>query len=261
MALNDTRYTRWFLTLAGIVLALSVWHLSTDTFALVSETKFPAPSTVYHEFTGKQTLIIDNTWPTITAGFIGFGLAVVTAVLSAIVLSLNKRVENALMPLVVGANSVPRVTLAPLIIFYLGSGVAANYMIAAWVAFFPMFLNAMESLGQMSDEHRDLCDLYRASTWQEYRYFRVPNALPQIFDGMKMAIILAMIGAVVGEFVATTEGLGYLSTLALRNANMGLAFAIVGVLGLISTVAIFVIYQVQDKLIFWEDSSFFTTEA
>lgn len=261
MNINDTRRTQWVLTVGGIVLALSFWHLTTETFGLVSETKFPAPMSVYSEFTGNQELIIENTWPTITAGFIGFGLAVVAAVLSAIFLSLNKRVENALMPIVVGANSVPRVTLAPLIIFYLGAGVAANYMIAAWVAFFPMFLNAMESLGEMSEEHQDICELYKASTWQEYRYIRIPNALPQIFDGMKMAIILAMIGAVVGEFVATTEGLGYLSTLALRNANMGLAFAIVGILGFISTLAIFAIYQVQNKLIFWEDSSFFTSEA
>ncbi|WP_164974756.1 ABC transporter permease [Halegenticoccus tardaugens] len=233
----------------------------TEASGLVSETMFPPPESVYSAFIDNQELIVDNTWPTVTAGFIGFGLAVVTATLSAILLSLSKRVENALMPLVVSVNSVPRVTLAPLLIFYLGSGVATNYMIAAWVAFFPMFLNAMESLGQISGEHHDLCHLYQASTWQEYRYIRIPNALPQMFDGMKMAIILAMIGAVVGEFVATTEGLGYLSTLALRNANMGLAFAVVGVLGFISTAAIFVLYQIQDKLIFWEDSSFFTTEA
>lgn len=260
MVLTNNRRTRWSLSIVGVASMFAVWYAVTVLFELVSPAVLPAPARVYAEFTRTQELIIANVWPTVSAGFLGLTIAVVLAVIGAFVLTLDDRIRSALMPLVVGGNSVPRVSLAPLIIFYFGTGVGANYVIAAWIAFFPMFLNALDGFSRMRDDYQELLSMYNASIWQEYRYVRGPNALPQIFDGVKVAVILAMIGAVVGEFVAADEGLGYLALFAMRNVNVGLVFAIVGIMGIISTASIFLLYLLQDRIVFWQESNFFTAE-
>ena len=183
-----------------------------------------------------RELIIDNTWPTITAGFIGFGLAVVTAVLSAIFLSLNKRVENALMPIVVGANSVPRVTLAPLIIFYLGSGVAPNYMIAAWVAFFPTFINTVSSLSRIDPEYEQFRSIIGANRLQYLRYIKFWNALPDIVSGVKITFQLTIVGAIIAEFLGGGGGLGYLIIQSTQRAQLGLTFGIIILIALFASI-------------------------
>jgi NitT/TauT family transport system permease protein len=97
-----------------------------------------------------------------------------------------------------------------------------------------------------------------ASIWQEYRYIRIPNALPFIFDGMKVAITLAIVGAVVGEFVAAQQGIGYLALFALKYHNIPLVFALVGIMGLVSVTAFTLLFVLQDRLVHWQDASILT---
>ncbi|HZD44329.1 MAG TPA: hypothetical protein VE134_09770, partial [Methanomicrobiales archaeon] len=93
-----------------------------------------------------------------------------------------------------------------------------------------------------------------------YRYARFIAALPSIFDGMKTGISLAMIGAIVGEFVAANKGLGYLALFGLHNLNLDLVLGVVGVMGLITTVAVYGLYALQSRLVFWRDVSLFAGE-
>ncbi|MFP8953843.1 ABC transporter permease [Natrialbaceae archaeon A-arb3/5] len=257
--LNEKR-KQLLLPIVGIVGMLVLWEGVTSGLGTVSEVVLPAPTTVLSEFSGSSDLIIQSTETTVFAGFVGFLIVVVLAPLCAIALTLNDRVEKAFMPLVVGVNSVPRVTVIPLLVFYFGDDIGTGYIIAAWVAFFPLFLNAFEGFSRLNDDHRSLLSMYNASVWQEYRYVRLPNGLPRVFDGMKIAFTLAMIGAVVGEFIMREGGLGHLAMIGMRTANTGLVFASVFVIGIISTVSIFLLYLLQDRLVFWEETNFFTTE-
>lgn len=258
--LPDTRTVRWGLSAIGAITFLLIWEFFTSTLELFHETILPAPSEIYFEFRETQELIINNTPETITAAGLGFGIAVVLAVLVAILFTLNERVERALMPFVVGGNSIPRVALAPLFVFYLGEGITALYALAAWIAFFPMFINAFDGFARIDEDQRAMLSIYDATLWQEYRYVRIPNGLPRVFDGMKISIILAMIGAIVGEFVIVGGGLGNLALIAMNAFNTSLVFATVIVAGVISTVAIFMVYLIQVRVIFWEEVNFFTAE-
>lgn len=260
MGLADSRAGRWSISIIGIVIFFSVWELVTTYLEWFHPTILPAPTGVLSEFQRVQEIILRNTPETIMAAGLGFIIAVSLAIIIAILFTLNDTVERALMPFVVGGNSIPRVALAPLFVFYLGEGITALYLLAAWIAFFPMFINAFDGFARIDVDQRKMLSLYNASTWQEYRYVRIPNGLPRVFDGMKISIILAMIGAIVGEFVIVGGGLGNLALIAMNSFNTSLVFATVIVAGLISTIAIFVVYLIQVRVVFWEDVNFFTAE-
>ncbi|QLG49997.1 ABC transporter permease [Natrinema halophilum] len=256
----SSRTGRWGLSLLGIGILLVTWELAAGVLDVVPDYVLAAPSEVVVTFLDLQGLIFENLWPTLTAGLLGFCIAVVLSIVIAVPLIVFDGLRRALMPVIVGANSVPRVTLAPLIIFYIGIGTYSNLLIATWIAFFPIFINTIDGLDSIPEETENLMTVIGATTWQEFRYVRFFNALPSIFDGMKVGVSLAMIGAVVGEFVAGQKGLGFLALFGLRALNLDMVIAVVLLLGLTTTTLIFVMYLLQDRIVFWQEASFFATE-
>lgn len=254
------RRRRLGLSVLGVAIFLSLWELATSYLGIIPPYVFPSVSGILSTFLEQQELIVDNLWFTLRAGLLGFAIAVALAILVAAPLVVNDGARRALMPIIVGSNTVPRVTLAPLILFYIDVTTYANILIAAWIAFFPMFINTMDGLRSLSEESEMLLRGLGASTWQELRYARFPNSLPYLFDGMKIGISLAIIGAIVGEFVARDQGLGFLAFLGLRHLDLELVLASVLILGLFTTTAIFVLYLLQDKLVFWQEATLFSTE-
>lgn len=255
-----TRWRRLGLSAFGVVFFVTTWELLTASFGVIPSYIFPSVSGVVETFLDQRSLILDNLWFTLRAGLLGFLIALSLSIVVAVPLVISDEAKNALMPIIVGTNTVPRVTLAPLLLFYIDITTYANIMIAAWVAFFPMFVNTSDGLGSLPDETENLLNVVGASTWQEFRYARFPNALPNIFDGMKVGISLSIIGAIVGEFVARDRGLGFLAFLGLRYLDLELVLASIIVLGLFTTVMIFGMYLLQDRIVFWQEASFFASE-
>lgn len=251
---------QWSLSILGISLLLATWELTAGVLNLIPDYVLAPPSEVIITFFDLQDLIFENLWPTLTAGLLGFCIAVVLSIVIAVPLVVFDDLRTALMPVIVGTNSVPRITLAPLIIFYVGIGTYSNLMIATWIAFFPIFINTIDGLDSIPDETENLMNVIGATTWQEFRYIRFFNALPSIFDGMKVGLSLAMIGAVVGEFVAGQQGIGFLALFGLRALNLDMVIAVVLLLGMTTTTLIFTMYLLQDRIVFWREASFFTTE-
>ena len=260
-ALHNTRRVRWSLSLLGVVTFLFAWYLAADVFEVLSDIVLPSPFLVLSEFQRVRPLIVDNLWPTLRAGAVGFSTALLGAVVVAVLLTASDRLRRATMPIIIAVNSVPRVSLAPLIIFYVGEGQGANYVIAAWIAFFPMLINTVDGLVNVDEDTENLLAVIGATTWQEYRYVRFVRATPHIFDGMKTGVTLAIIGAVVGEFVAANEGIGFLALFALYNVNIALVLAIVGVMGFVTLLLVFGLYAIESRLIFWKDVSLFRGET
>jgi NitT/TauT family transport system permease protein len=246
------------LPLLGVVFVGAVWVAATDVFALFGPTVLPSPTEVYNEFIRIHELILDHFWITLRAGLIGFVLAIALALGTGILLTLNQTIRDTLMPLLIGGNTIPRIAIAPLIIFYVDVTTFASTLIAAWVAYFPALINIIEGLESTKEAELDFLSMVGAKTWQEYRYLRLPNALPYIFDALKIGIITAMVGAIVGEFVASSEGLGYLALLGLQDSNVALALAIVFLLGISTTVFIYLLYLLEARLMFWKNTSIFS---
>lgn len=255
---RSTRTVRWGLSITGIALFLSLWFLATSVFELWASTTMPSPLDVVSRYAEFTDLLIENTWPTLTASVVGFVSAAILAIGIGTILTMNDSIQSTLMPIIVGGNTIPRVALAPVIIFYVGGGEVANYVIAAWIAFFPMLVNTIEGLSDIDEDYEKLLKNFDASLVDEYRHFRFPNALPFIFDGMKISVSLAVVGAVVGEYVSGTQGLGYLALIALSNYDMALVFAVVGITGVFALVMFFGLFLLQDKLVFWDEASLFS---
>jgi len=152
----------------------------------------------------------DNTVITTIEIFGGYFLAVVVGVGLALVFSWFRTVENLLMPLVVSLNMIPKVALGPLIIVWFDYGPTTNAIIAFSISFLPILITTARGLREIEPDLIDLVRTLRATRWQVFVKIQLPGSLPYIFSGMKVAVVLAVAGAVVGEFIASDSGLAYL---------------------------------------------------
>ena len=142
--------------------------------------------------------------------FAGYFLALVVGVALALVFTWSKSLESFFMPLLVSLNMIPKVALGPLIIVWFKYGILPNSIMAFSICVFPILLTTARGLRETEPELLDLVRSLRGSRWQLFTKVQLPGALPYIFSGMKVAAILAVAGAIVGEFLGSDKGLGYL---------------------------------------------------
>lgn len=257
--LINERVRRWSLGILGLVLFLIAWEASTF-FVDVSSRYYPGPLDVVTELQriwGVMLFVLPNTLSAVAVGYVA---SLILSILVAVPIVASDRLRSALMPFIVGMNTVPRIAVTPLAIYWMGFigflGLsAANYVMAMWVAFFPMLIAAIDGFRSIDERTENMLQLLGAGTWEEFRYVRFQSGLPFIFDGMKIGFILAMIGAVVGEFVSATPGIGSMAKSVIGRTAVGRAIAIVLILGLISATVVFLIYLVESRVIHWRDSS------
>jgi NitT/TauT family transport system permease protein len=153
---------------------------------------------------------VDNTLATAVEIFGGYILAVVLGIGMALVFSWSRHLEMAVMPLLVSLNMVPKVALGPLFIVWFAYGIGPNILMAFAICFFPIVLTTARGLREVEPDLLDLVRTLKGSRWQIFTKIQFPGALPYIFSGMKVAAILAVAGAIVGEFLGSDKGLGYL---------------------------------------------------
>ena len=253
---QESRATRWGLSTGGVVVLFVLWYLVADVFTLVGDLALPSPVAVFQVTVEFQDILLMSLITTLERAATGYFGAVLLALVLAVALTANDRIRQALMPLILSANTVPRVSIAPLIVFYLGD-FSPHALIAGWIAFFPILINAMEGLGNLDEDVENLLDALGANRVQEYRYVRFPNALPFIFDGLKVGVSLAIVGAIVGEFVSASEGIGFLALFAMKNYDIPLVFSVIGLMAIVAVAAFLTLYLLQDRLVHWRDAALF----
>jgi NitT/TauT family transport system permease protein len=258
-SLGTDRWTRLVLSALGIVLFIVLWETAISGFGLNTQ-YFPSARTTWVELQRIWEPVLIVLPNTLQAASVGYLLSLVLSVAIAIPLVASDRMLNALMPFIIGINTVPRVAMTPLVIYWVGfmGGVpqaTANYVLALWVAFFPMLIAAIDGFRSIDESTENMLALYGATTFQEFRYVRFKSGLPFIFDGMKIGFILAVIGAVVGEFVSGTAGIGSMAYSAISRTAVSRAVVIVLVLGVISTTIVLAIYLLESRMIHWRESS------
>ena len=204
-----SRVTRMYLlpafTLVGVLI---VWEALYLVFQ-IPQFVIPAPSGIFAETWEWKYRLIGHTWVTLYETIGGFALSVGIGTPLAVMLVYNPTLRNALYPLLVIAQSIPKVAIAPILLLVLGAGEVSKIVVAFLVAFFPIVVDTATGLAGTPAELIDLSRSYRASQLKTFIKVRFPMALPFFFSGLKVAITLAVIGAVVGEFVGSDKGLGY----------------------------------------------------
>src|SRR5690606_10090657 len=163
-------------------------------------------------------------WVTGLAIFGAFLLAAVSGVLLGTIIAWSTVLGNALMPFLVFVNTLPKVAVAPLFLLWLGYGILPNMLIGALIGFFPVVINTAVGLSQIDDDMLDLGRVFNAPKWKVFAKIRIPNAYPYILSALKVTATSAVVGAIVGEFVASQSGLGYVIITSQSSMNTPLAF-------------------------------------
>jgi NitT/TauT family transport system permease protein len=209
--MNDTREAvqRYAIAVISHLLLVAAWHFFV-VLGDVPKIVMPSPWETAKALLVPNYRWMENITVTATEIFGGYALAVVSGVVLAMLFSWSRLLEMWLMPLLVSLNMIPKVALGPLILVWFSYGIGPNILIAFSICFFPIVLTTARGLREVEPELLDLVRTLRGSRWQVFTKIQLPGALPYIFAGMKVAAVLAVAGAIVGEFLGSERGLGYL---------------------------------------------------
>lgn len=236
--------------LAGIALIVVAWQAYVVSFR-VSQVVLPSPLAILHAMIANHYLLLRESLPTLLESVYGFGLAVLIGIPLAIGV-VNSRVLNlSLYPILVAMQSVPKVAIAPIVLVWFGIGIESKLAIAFLVAFFPMVVDTATGLAATPPGLMELSRSLRASSWQVFWKVQFPSALPHVFSGAKVAITLAVIGAVIGEFVGSNSGLGNLLLTANSQLDSPLAWAALVWLSAMGILLFFAVVLVERLTMPW----------
>lgn len=209
---------------AGLILLLALWHGAVVVFDM-PPVVLPTPAMVAQSFIENWRMLLQESWVTCLESIAGFALAFLLGVPIAVAVSSSQTLHRMFYPLLIATQSLPKVALAPLLLVWLGTGIESKLAIAWLVSFFPIVVDTATGLRTTPSEYLDLAMSVRAKPWQTFLKIRFPAALPFVMSGSKVAITLAVVGAVIGEFIGSNAGLGNLLLVANSQINTPLAFA------------------------------------
>ena len=233
--------------LAGVVLILIAWVLLCWIGNLPTVV-LPTPDKVFRAFLARRDLLLSEGWITLKETLYGFFLALAIGLPLAVAVANSRTLNLMFYPLLVGLQSVPKVALAPIILVWLGTGLESKLAVVWLVAFFPIIVDTAAGLRATPKELLELAHSLRATPLQIFLKVQFPAALPFVITGAKVAITLAVIGAVIGEFVGSSEGLGFLLLAATSQLDTPLAFAALFALSFLG-VLVYLLVELAERLI------------
>ena len=196
-----------------------------------------------------------HTQATLIEIFAGLGIGLSIAITIGYILAKNQWLDRILAPYIVASQSVPVVAVAPLLVIWFGAGRLSKILICALIVFFPVLINTIVGLKSVDEGLYALMRSLSANRWQQFRLLEVPAALPVLLGGLKISVTLSVIGAVVGEFVAASEGLGFLINQARGLFNTPLVFVTIFTLVLIALSLYGFVSLLETRLLKWRDIS------
>ena len=221
------RYLSWrrkLLPFAAIVLLLVLWEAGVAIFH-VRPFIAPAPSAVAALLVKKIGLLLQNLAPTAIEAVSGFILGNLAAIIIATVFVYRRTVEEAFFPIAVMVHTIPVMAYAPILVLLLGNGIEAKIAIAAMICFFPTLVNMTRGLRSVTPQQMELMRILSASPREVFFTLRLKNALPYLFSALKIAAATSVIGAIVGEWIGATTGIGALIIQATYNFDSPLLYA------------------------------------
>jgi NitT/TauT family transport system permease protein len=226
---------RYSIAIFSHLMLVVAWHLFV-TLGNVPKFVMPSPYATLQALLEPNYRWPENIMVTTIEIFGGYSIAVIGGIGLALLFSWFRIFEMITMPLLVSLNMVPKVALGPLILVWFSYGIGPNIAMAFAISFFPIVLTTARGLQEVEPELLDLVRSVRGSRWQLFTKIQLPGALPYIFSGMKVAAILAVAGAIVGEFLGSSRGLGYLMLqvqVTLDTAAMFMAVILITLIGMV----------------------------
>jgi NitT/TauT family transport system permease protein len=214
------RLAPWLFTLAFLL----IWEFACRAFK-IPEFFLPPPTTIAEAFYEFWPAIVRNSWITLQATLVGFGLAVGFGLLLGLAIGWSRMIYAGLYPLMVGFNAIPKVALVPILVLWFGIGFIPAVLTAFLISFFPIVVNVATGLATIEPEMEDVLKALGASKLDIMRKVGIPRSLPYFFGSLKIAITLAFVGTVISESVASNNGIGNLMLQAQAQFQVPLIFA------------------------------------
>lgn len=237
----------------GILILLGIWEIAVRILELPSYL-LPAPSEIARVMVERADLILEHSWVTGYEMIMGYLLAIAVAIPMAIAITASPNFDRFITPILLFFQTVPKISLAPLFLVWFGVGILPKVLVAFLISFFPIIIDTAVGLRSIAPEMVDLARSMGATRFQIFYRFRLPTSLPYLFSGLKVASTLAVVGAVVGEFVGADRGLGYLLLVANSNLLTALMFGAIFALTAQGLILFYLIQSLETLLIPWHIS-------
>lgn len=253
---------RWLTKLDGS--ALRWWRPAVVTLALIGlwqalvwlmeipAWKLPAPWAIARELAASRALFLRHAWVTLQEVLVGFGVAFTVGVGLAALISASPTFRRAIYPFVIASQTVPTIVIAPLLLIWVGYGLAPKVIVVTLVAFFPIVVNTVDGLSSADGDMVRMMRTLGASRRQIFLKLKVPAALPFVFSGVKIAITFSVIGAVIGEWVGSSAGLGYLTRVSVPLFLMARSFGAVVILASMGVGLFLTIVLIERRVLRWQ---------
>jgi NitT/TauT family transport system permease protein len=243
----------WLRPVALLALMLVLWDLVIRILK-IPPYLVPPPWEVVKTFQTEGGMLLAQSVPTTIATLGGFVLSALFGIPTAMLIAGSRTVESYFYPLLVFSQSIPKVAVAPLFVVWFGFGIAPKIISAFLLGFFPVVVAGVQGFKSLDPEMRDLARSMKCSRWQTFTMVSLPHALPAIFSGLKVSVTLAVVGAVVGEFVGSNSGIGFVLQRSIGNFELPTMFAALVLLALIGVVLFWIVDLIERLALPWHAS-------
>jgi NitT/TauT family transport system permease protein len=244
------RVAKWSATAFGVGLILVAWEVIVRRFE-VPEYLLPPPSAIWQRFWQTLSVQLEEIAFTAATTLIGLFGALVVGVLLALLVTYVRPLRSVVLPAFAAFNGIPKIAIAPLLVTWFGLGAEPKILLAFLLGLFPIFVNATTGLSEIDPDIIDLARLSGGTELRIFRKVRLMNALPYIADAMKVAFPLALVGAVVGEFIGGNRGIGQLILSGQFNLDTALVFACLLTITVFTSVGIGAVVVFEKVFLGW----------
>ena len=222
--MSNPRHAERWAPLLLVAALLILWQVIVQAFA-IPEFIFPSPWQIAQQMVEFRGPLLVASWATFWVTMVGFAIAIVVGVLLGFLVGSSRLMYNALYPLMVGFNSIPKSAFVPILVVWFGIGTVPAILTAFVICFFPITVNVATGLATIEPELEDVLRALGANRMDVLIKVGLPRSMPYFFASLKVAITLAFVGSVVSETIAANEGIGYLMMSAGSQMRMPLVFA------------------------------------
>lgn len=247
---------RWLLPTLLLAALIGAWQLAASTGALadflgLESFLVPSPAEIAESLWQNRSLLAENAWVTLQEIVLGLLCALAVGVGFAVAMHFSRIVRDAAYPLVIASQTIPIVVIAPILLVWLGFGIGPKIVVVALICFFPLTINVLDGLRSTDPQAVKLMRSLDASRWQIFRRVEAPNALTGFFTGAKIAVVLAPIGAIFGEWVGAGSGLGHLILEDNGKLEVAREFAAVAVLSWMALILMGLVALAERRVVTW----------
>lgn len=247
---------RWLLPPLLLAALIGLWQLAAASGALadlfgIEDFLVPSPAEIADSLWENRSLLAENAWVTLREIVFGLAIAIAVGTAFALAMHLSEALRLAAYPLLIASQTVPIIVIAPILLVWFGFGIGPKLAIVALICFFPITVNSLDGLRSVDPEGIKLMRTLDGSRWQIFRRVEAPAALPYFFSGLKIAVVIAPIGAVFGEWAGSGSGLGHM--ILTDNANLEVAreFAAAAVLSAMALFLFALTVVAERRVVTW----------